>query len=125
MSDGRASGTKMVKAMRVFVAPAEIAASTTPLSISANADSTTRATRGAAAMANGTTAAEVPMLVPTKNLDNGNSIIMRIMKGKERSAFMTRSSMRRGVGRSESPPGAMRYSSSPLGAPNKTDKIEQ
>ena len=73
-------------------APMDCAASTTPESTSSSEDSTSRATKGAAAMTSGTTVALLPMVVPTRRRVTGMTAIMRMRKGKERVRFTTTSS---------------------------------
>ena len=63
-----------------------------PLSTSFRAFSMSLATNGAAPIVSGTIAAVVPILVPTIIFVTGKSTIMRMIKGKLLSTFITISS---------------------------------
>ena len=84
ISPGFASATIIV-IVRHLLAPILSVASIKPLSISSNAPSKSLAIKGIAAILSGITAAVAPMLVPTRARESGNSKMIRMMKGKERT----------------------------------------
>ena len=94
MSAGLASGMMTFQMMRNVDAPMDCAASMTPASTSLAADSTMRATYGAAAMTSVTITARLPRLVPTTNFATGSMATMRMMNGMLRRALTMMPSVR-------------------------------
>ena len=80
-SEGKLSGIITQNTVRQALSPMDCDASTTPASTSFKALSTTRATKGIAAIVRGTIAALVPNAVPTRNRVKGMSNISKMMKG--------------------------------------------
>ncbi len=101
---GKASGRSTFRMTCHDVAPMAWAASTTPRSTSLRAPSTTRPTKGAAAMERGTMAAPVPMDVPAISRVTGISSTMRMMKGVDLAALTTTDSRPFSTRLSRSPP---------------------
>ena len=94
--------------------PMAWAASMTPLSTSRREASTSRATKGAAAMTSGGMEAMVPILVPTRSLLRGRTISIRIRKGTERRMLMTKlRTFITGAGRGRTPSRSPATSSTP------------
>ena len=84
--------------------------------------STRRATKGKAAATRGTMVAVVPMVVPTSRRDRGNTMIIRIRNGTERSRLMiTFSTCISQRGRGSTPPFSPTTSSTPRGRPMTSD----
>jgi hypothetical protein len=106
---GRASGTRTLKIICKELDPMALAATNTPGSTSERADSTMRATKGAAARERGIIVAVGPMLVFTMNRDRGNTRISSMIKGMDLKRFTSREIIlyKRGLGLS--PPGAVEY----------------
>ena len=94
MSAGLASGMMTFQMMRSVDAPMDCAASMTPALTSFAADSTMRATYGAAAMTSVTITARLPRLVPTTNFATGSMATMRMMNGMLRRALTMMPSVR-------------------------------
>jgi hypothetical protein len=100
-----------------FEEPMALAAVITPRSTSAKADSTIRATKGAAAMERGIMAAVGPMLVRTINLERGMRSIIRMMKGRDRSRFTSLERTLYRMVRGANPPGEALKRKAPKGKP--------
>src|SRR6202034_1355337 len=83
------------------------------------AASTTRPMKGMAAMVKGTTAARVPIEVPTIRRVNGTMATTRMMKGVERVALTMRPRMRFVVGAENNSPARLVARKTPSGSPNK------
>ena len=94
MSAGLASGMMTFQMIRNVDAPMDCAASMTPALTSLAADSTMRATYGAAAMTSVTITARLPRLVPTTNFATGSMATMRMMNGMLRRALTMMPSVR-------------------------------
>ena len=94
MSAGLASGMMTFQMMHSVDAPMDCAASMTPALTSLAADSTMRATYGAAAMTSVTITARLPRLVPTTNFATGSMATMRMMNGMLRRALTIMPSVR-------------------------------
>ena len=84
--------------------------------------STRRATKGNAAATSGTMVAVVPMVVPISRRDRGNTMIIRIRNGTERSRLMmTFSTCSSQPGSGRTPPFSPTTSSTPSGRPMTRD----
>src|SRR5690606_9166008 len=93
------------------------AASTRPRSTSRRAVSTSRATKGAAAIVSGTMAAAVPIDVPTKKRVSGIMATSKIMNGVERTAFTSMPTVRFRLSAGSTPLRSVRCSKMPSGTP--------
>ena len=82
--EGIASGTRTLRTTCNVEAPIERDASITPRSTSLIELSTTRATKGAAAITNGTTVAVEPILVPVIKRVIGTTATSKMRNGTER-----------------------------------------
>src|SRR3984885_8336722 len=83
------------------------------------AASTTRPMNGMAAMVKGTTAARVPIEVPTIRRVNGTMATTRMMKGVERVALTMRPRMRLAAGEGNSSLARLVARKTPSGSPNR------
>ena len=89
INDGFDSGIKTLTIICQVDAPMDFAASITPASTSFKEDSTILAIYGPAAMTSGGITAFAPMVVPTKALVNGKTIISKIINGTARNKLMS------------------------------------
>ena len=89
--------------------------------------STSLATKGNAAITRGTMEAVVPTVVPTISLVSGNTIIIRIRNGTERSRLMmTFSTPSSHLGRGSTPSFSPTTKSTPRGMPMiKANRVER
>src|SRR3984957_14747755 len=83
------------------------------------AASTTRPMKGMAAMVKGTTAARVPIEVPTIRRVNGTMATTRMMKGVERVALTMRPRMRLAAGEGNNSLARLVARKTPSGSPNR------
>jgi len=105
------------------VAPMLWAASMMLPSTSRRLLSTRRATKGNAAATSGTMVAVVPTAVPISRRDRGNTMIIKIRKGMERSRLiMTFSTCISQRGRGSTPFFSPATSSTPSGRPSTSDR---
>ena len=93
-----------------------------PRSTSRKAVSTNRAINGAAAIVNGTTAAAVPIDVPTIARVNGITATTRMMNGVDRTALMVNPMARFAATLCSTPPRSVRNSSTPSGKPTSAPR---
>src|SRR5512138_867687 len=121
---GRASGSSTLRTIWAGEAPMACAASTSPGSTSRSAASASLATNGMAATVSGTTAAAVPIEVPTTRRVKGMIATSRMMKGVERPAFTTAPSTRWARGRGRMWPGAVTTSTIPSGTPSRPAMVD-
>ena len=94
-----------------------LAASMTPLSISESELSTSRATKGAAAMMRGTQAAAGPIALPTIRRVRGMRATMRMTKGSERRMLTIQPNAELKARFSMMPPRSVTLRSTPIGRP--------
>ena len=120
--EGTLSGIITLQMICMGVAPMLWAASMILPSTSRRLLSTRRATKGNAAATSGTMVAVVPTAVPMSRRERGNTMIIRIRKGMERSrlmmTLMTCMSQR---GRGRTPFFSPATSSTPRGRPSTSD----
>ena len=117
MMPGMASGSSTFQTICQVVAPMAWAASIRPLSTSRSEASTSRATKGAAAMVSGTTAAAVPMDEPVSKRVNGMMATSRMMNGVDRTAFTSQPTVLFTAPFSSTPPRSVRRRNTPSGIP--------
>ena len=119
--EGTLSGIITLQTICMGVAPMLWAASIILGSTSRRLLSTSLATKGNAATTRGTMVAVVPTAVPMMSRDRGNTIIIRIRNGMERSRLMTTfSADSTGFGRGRTPSFSPATSSTPSGRPSTT-----
>ena len=120
--EGTLSGIITLQMICMGVAPMLWAASMILPSTSRRLLSTRRATKGNAAATSGTMVAVVPTAVPMSRRERGNTMIIRIRKGMERSrlmmTLMTCMSQR---GRGRTPFFSPATSNTPKGRPSTSD----
>ena len=116
--EGTLSGIITLQMICMGVAPMLWAASIILPSTSRRLLSTSRATKGKAATTSGTMVAVVPTAVPINSRDRGNTMIIRIRKGMDRSRLMmTFSTCSSQPGKGNTPPFSPTTSSTPNGRP--------
>ena len=121
--EGTLSGIITLQTICMGVAPMLWAASIILGSTSRRLLSTSRATKGKAATTRGTMVAVVPTAVPMISRDRGNTMIIRIRNGMDRSRLMiTFSTDSTGFGRGRTPSFSPATSSTPRGRPSRMAK---
>ena len=123
ISDGTLSGIMTFTMIWRGEAPMLWAASMMLGLTSRMLDSTSRATKGNAATTRGTMVATVPTVVPTISRDSGNTMIIKIRNGMDRSRLMTTFKMLMShLGSGRTPFLSPATSRTPRGSPMTTDR---